>query len=194
MRMVSTSERGRGGWTAVLLAAAMVATSVLVATPAAQAATVEARGEAKPTVTVRPGGPGTYAVGDTVATIERVPSSPRPAGDDDPQIYPGWDVCAFEMYGYRGWVICRMDWSAITWVSGTDTYEEVFVIGTDWSVWHIWRGSGGWKSLGGRALAEIGNGAFADVNPVRAMTFGLDADLWCRYRGTGNWAGGWSRC
>lgn len=48
-------------------------------------------------------------------------------------------------YGYTGWIPCGTTTAYIPWPDGF----EWFVIGNDWSVYHIWPGAVGWQYLGG---------------------------------------------
>jgi hypothetical protein len=70
----------------------------------------------------------------------------------------------------------------------------VFVIGTDWSVWHAWSGSGGWHSLGGQAERFTSSGVFQwSSDPYAIRVYGTDGNQWCDNGGSPNW-GGWNLC
>jgi hypothetical protein len=78
-------------------------------------------------------------------------------------------------YGYTGHRVCNFDISTINWGGGN---IETFVVGTDYSIWHIWLNSGGWHSLGGLASAFEPNGAnrWFSATQVGVWTFGVGFD------------------
>jgi hypothetical protein len=99
--------------------------------------------------------------------------------------------CPFPAYGYVGRYICEYAVTSIDWGGGN---KEYFVVGTDFSIWHIWLNSGGWHSLGGLASAFEPNGAFAFARStpsgvkVGVWTYGTDRAKWCR---DWPWTGWW---
>lgn len=99
--------------------------------------------------------------------------------------------CAVSEYGYTGYRICGFVPSQVKYSNGDIEY---FVVGTNYAVFHIWRGASGWKSLGGVARPTTPNGAYSFTSPVGVATIGTDNRYWCRYRGDGSWSGGWSLC
>jgi hypothetical protein len=100
--------------------------------------------------------------------------------------------CAIKRHNHTGYRICEMSWDYYDWGRGN---VETFVVGTNFQIYHIWKGASGWKSLGGKALAAAGNGVGVFTSPrFGVVTIGTDGNGWCRYRGNGNWAGGWKRC
>lgn len=81
------------------------------------------------------------------------------------------------VYGYTGRRVCGFDYSAY---SRGGSNLEWFVVGGDYAIWHIWPGSGGWRSLGGVARSAAPNGAYATRSPVGVKTRGTDNAWWCR--------------
>ncbi len=96
------------------------------------------------------------------------------------------DACPVTAYGYTGYAICDFIYSTYDWGGGN---LEYFVVGTDYQIWHAWKGSGGWHSLGGQASRATPNGAYAYAKGV--ATYGTDRNLWCRDH---PWTNGWRRC
>ena len=99
--------------------------------------------------------------------------------------------CPFQRYGYTGRVVCGYDITYINWGGGN---LEYFVVGTDFSIWHIWLNSGGWHWLGGLASAFPPNGAYAYTGSWKGVsTYGVDVyrSLWCF---DWPWTGGWYLC
>jgi hypothetical protein len=95
-------------------------------------------------------------------------------------------ACAVTAYGYTGYAICDFLASNLDWGGGN---VEYFVVGTDYAIWHAWKGSGGWHSLGGQAAHATPNGAYA--YPYGVSTYGTDGRLWCRDH---PWTTGWRLC
>ncbi|MFE5325469.1 hypothetical protein ACFRCG_03485 [Embleya sp. NPDC056575] len=102
--------------------------------------------------------------------------------------------CGVEAYGHKGRTLCPSQAFAYDWGGGNIEY---FVVGTNYAIYHIWKNSGGWKSLGGtsnrhtvvvRDAREKGKG-------LGAWTIGTDGNCWWRPRGDhGEWPGSWRRC
>lgn len=98
-------------------------------------------------------------------------------------------------YGGRRYCNYNIGWNRFS--NGT---EQVYVIGTDYSVWTRWITAGGtlsgWVSLGGevkpgdfRSVTMTGTGNVPTVNVI-----GTDSRWWCRTRATsGSWSA-WARC
>lgn len=61
-------------------------------------------------------------------------------------VSPDFQGCAVSAFGYAGQKICSTQ-TYTHIVNGVST--EMFVIGTDWAVWHAWPGSGGWHECNG---------------------------------------------
>ncbi|MFH8411019.1 hypothetical protein ACH4FX_40550 [Streptomyces sp. NPDC018019] len=99
-------------------------------------------------------------------------------------------ACAIDAYGHRGYRVCGFAYFRYNWGGGN---YEYFVVGTNYQIYHIWKGASGWKSLGGRARTATPNGAYA-TDPVGVATVGTDNNCWWRPRGNGSWPGGWRRC
>lgn len=95
-------------------------------------------------------------------------------------------ACPVEAYGYRGTMICEFGWNYIEHPSGI----EFFVIGTNFAVYHAWPGSGGWRSLGGRARAAEPNGVVVIANRTIGI-IGTNGAPYCR---DWPWSSGWYRC
>ncbi|MEN3613148.1 hypothetical protein AAH979_26795 [Plantactinospora sp. ZYX-F-223] len=100
--------------------------------------------------------------------------------------------CATTVYGYTGYRICEFEWFYVTHSNGSNEY---FVIGTNYAVFHIWPGSGGWKSLGGKARKATPNGAYfvTDTGYYGVRTIGTDNWSWCRFNLHGSWSS-WDTC
>jgi opacity protein-like surface antigen len=96
-------------------------------------------------------------------------------------------ACAITVYGYTGYRICEFDYFSYNWGGGN---YEYFVVGTNYAIYHIWKGSGGWKSLGGQASRYAPNGTYP-TTPTGVATYGTDENLWCR---AWPWTSGWHRC
>jgi hypothetical protein len=147
------------------LAAGAVAVTFLLSTVSAAAAapskTSASVGGAAKLVAVR-----TYHATDT-----------QTAGNTSPQ-----SVCLEKLspYGYDGWRVCDFDWFANVYSDGNIEY---FVVGSDFAIWHIWRNSGGWKSLGGHAKETLPNGVYEydAASGFGITTIGAnDGKWWCR--------------
>lgn len=98
--------------------------------------------------------------------------------------------CPINRYGYDGYRICEFESWYLDWGGGN---VEYFVVGTDYAIWHIWQGSGGWHSLGGQAQRQTPNGAytFSRGGIAGVWTWGTDGNPWCR---NWPWTSGWYRC
>lgn len=96
------------------------------------------------------------------------------------------EVCKLTRYGYQGNTICGFSTAQIKHNNGT---YEYFLVGTNYAIYHIWPGSGGWKSLGGKAYPVPPNGVYASGYTIR--TIGTDKKYYCR---TWPWTAGWRRC
>lgn len=109
-------------------------------------------------------------------------------------VVPAFSSCPVSAFGYAGQKIC-----------GTTEYDhpgidgrvaEVFVIGTNWQIWHAWQGSNGWHSLGGVAQHSSTNGVFLwSLSPFAIKTHGNDSSgtWYCDNWGVPSW-GGWHPC
>lgn len=108
---------------------------------------------------------------------------PGTEADGDPSTL---SVCEVIVYGYRGSRICEFTWSYLDHPSGK---REYFVVGANYHIYHIWDGSGGWHSLGGRARAATPNGAYSYHYGVE--TYGTNNALYCR---NWPWTARWFQC
>jgi hypothetical protein len=98
-------------------------------------------------------------------------------------------ACAITRYGYTGYEVCGYGHSALDWGGGN---VETFVVGTNYEIYHIWKGSGGWKSLGGQSSRSNSYGAQVYNYPVNGVaTVGTNNLLYCR---DWPWSSGWFRC
>ena len=153
-----------------------------------------------------------FAVGDTfggettqrAATPQKQAAAPekRAAASEKPvsvQTFPGTDtdgdpsrnsVCPIDVDGKRGYRICEFQYFRYEWKNGS---LEYFVVGTGYSVWHAWTGSGGWKGLGGSVRYETPNGTW-DTDPAGVATVSPGHNCWWRPRGNGEWPGSWRLC
>ncbi|MGW8377926.1 hypothetical protein [Streptomyces sp. ODS28] len=113
--------------------------------------------------------------------------------------YPGTDVdgddsvnnpCPIKLYGYTGRRICEFQYFRYDWGDGN---LEYFVVGTNYSVWHIWKGADGWKNLGGTARTEEPNGTY-DTDPPGVATVSPGHNCWWRPWDGGSWPGTWRLC
>lgn len=107
-------------------------------------------------------------------------------------VSPAFSSCSISFFGYAGAYICD---TGVLFRQDSSGLEEVFVIGTNWQIWHAWPGSNGWHSLGGAAQQEApGNGVYQwSSNPYAIYTYGTDGRQWCDNWGTPTW-GGWHLC
>ncbi len=95
-------------------------------------------------------------------------------------------------YG-NGETPCGYVYSWVTYSSGA---QEWFAVGTDYHIYHIWQGSGGWRSLGGTAENTSGNGVWAVYDgdsDVWIYTIGTNNEYYCSTRGIPNWSR-WTVC
>lgn len=96
-------------------------------------------------------------------------------------------ACAITEYGYAGEYICGFNVLPVA----HDGLTEYFVVGTDYAIWHIWPGSGGWHSLGGKARKATPNGVYLEgivsTDSWGIYTYGTDNHTWCN-----NWGIPWS--
>jgi hypothetical protein len=106
---------------------------------------------------------------------------------------PDFSSCGINFFGYAGAYIC--DTGVLFRYQANGALEEVFVIGTNWQIWHAWPGSNGWQSLGGAAQQTVpNNGVYQwSSNPYAIYTYGTDGRQWCDNWGTPAW-GGWHLC
>lgn len=99
--------------------------------------------------------------------------------------------CAITAYGHTGYRICEFDMSVVDHGGGN---LEYFVIGTNYAMYHIWRNSNGWRSLGGEADRQTPNGAYAystGGGGFGVSMFGTNDALYCR---DWPWTSPWRRC
>lgn len=160
--MLSRTSRP-SNWAAHVLGIAVLALALFVAVASPAGAESTARQDVVPQATVT-----------TVAGADH--------GDDASTL----SSCAITKYGYTGYRICEFDYSYIDRGNG---HIEWFVVGTNYAIYHIWPGSGGWKSLGGRARTATPNGAYAYLYGVQ--TIGTNHYWYCR---DWPWGSGWYRC
>jgi hypothetical protein len=109
------------------------------------------------------------------------------AGTDGPSTNAN---CGITRYGYSGVRICEFDYFDRVWSSGN---IETFVVGSNYAIWHIWAGSGGWRTLGGQARVQTPNGALPSNVYLGVRTVGTDHFWWCRYWSATAWSP-WQRC
>jgi hypothetical protein len=171
-----------------LLAAAVTIGALASAVPAASASTSAA--SAAPTVTM-------FKV--TKTGIQPV-SSTENAGalgklSASPAVAPACQIIAF---GYTGYAPC--DTYGYLYAYPADnphgTYE-MFIIGTNYKIYHAWPGGGGFRSLGGLASNASGNGVdlfgtYSNGLPIVDM-YGTNGLLYCDAWGAPNWSG-WHQC
>lgn len=127
------------------------------------------------------------ATGKKPLSVVHVPGDKAKAGSTDSAAASS---CPIKVHGYAGKRVCGFDYFYYDWGGGN---HEYFVVGTNYSVFHAWRGSGGWKPLGGKARKTAPNGAYA-TSPTGVATIGTDNRCWWRPRGNGSWPGSWRRC
>ncbi|WP_030670227.1 hypothetical protein [Streptomyces rimosus] len=102
-------------------------------------------------------------------------------------------AAACQVPGHGGSYICEY---GIAWQTFPNGGKQVFVVGTDFSVWTRYGFEGGdwsnWESMGGVARSGVridGNGTW---NPTISVV-GSDGVRWYRHRlDTGSWTG-WSK-
>jgi hypothetical protein len=102
------------------------------------------------------------------------------------------DSCPVTEYGYTGQRLCAYGWTYLDRGNGN---LEYFVIGTNYAVYHIWKGASGWKSLGGQTSRTIVYGAVAyaytDGSGSGVSTYGTNNLQYCR---DWPWTADWYRC
>jgi hypothetical protein len=128
----------------------------------------------------------TAHAGDAVAALSRADALKNRS------VSPGFSACEIDYFGYVGYYICD---TGVLFRQDSAGLEEVFVIGTNWQIWHAWPGSNGWQSLGGAAQQEApGNGVYQwSSDPYAIYTYGTDGQEWCDNWGIPAW-GGWHLC
>jgi hypothetical protein len=135
-------------------------------------------------------GLGALAAPASAATLHEAPAA-HVSELKNQSVRPDFQGCPVSAFGYAGQMICGTN-DLDHYVNGSVT--EVFVIGTDWSVWHAWSGSGGWHSLGGQAERSTSGGVFQwSSAPYAFWVYGTDGNQWCDNWGSPNW-GGWYLC
>jgi len=165
-----------------VLAIAIAAAAVL-APPAAMAADhhdgpVATTGTASTTSTL------TVIRSDRTMTTTAMPAVTSDAGIND--------ACPYTVGSYTGYYICGTD---IIWFQHTNGIWEVFVVGTNQAVYHIWqRYVGdpvwtGWRSLGGKAI----DGVWLWNYTPTIYVIGTDYRYWCNRWGAAAWSG-WYHC
>lgn len=159
---------------------ALVLTTTLASAPAAVQAGPSRADAAKSDIVRVVVMPGTPAAGSAA-------QDSSPDGD-----MTTLSSCATTVYGYTGYRICEFEWFYVTHANGSNEY---FVIGTNYAVFHIWPGSGGWKSLGGKARKATPNGTYfvTDTGYYGVRTIGTDNWSWCRFNIYGTWSS-WATC
>jgi hypothetical protein len=180
--------RGQGPGRRILSRTVAVTFLVLtVATPAASPAAADPgadRSDAPAAGAVQPGS-GATSVASTQAHHGTLSAGVVLSADPD--------GCPITRYGYTGRYVCSHGYRYIDRGGGN---EEWFVVGTDFSIWHIWLNSGGWHSLGGLASAFTPNGAylwFSANGTMGVWTIGAEPErrAWCR---AWPWTSGWQLC
>lgn len=174
-------------------AAAVAAALALGALAAPASAATLSAGASGPRSQASASAMPTALYGMTAAHAGNAAAAPSGAGVlRSPSASPDFSSCGINFFGYAGAYIC--DTSVLFRYDGNGDLEEVFVIGTNWAVWHAWPGSNGWHSLGGAAQQISDNGVSQwSSNPYAIWTFGTDGHEWCDNWGTPTW-GGWHRC
>jgi hypothetical protein len=164
-----------------LAIAALVGVTTLASVPAA----------------VQAGPPEADVANSDVVRVRVMPGTGAAAGSASPDAQADGGAttlssCATTAYGYTGYRICEFVWFVVEHRNGS---EEWFVIGTNYAVWHIWPGSGGWKSLGGTARRATPNGTYfvTDTGFYGVRTIGTDNWSWCRFNIYGAWSS-WDTC
>ncbi len=99
-------------------------------------------------------------------------------------------VCDVSEYGYAGKMLCGYGRDSVNWGNGNIEY---FVIGTNYAIFHIWKGSGGWHSLGGQTSRtdHFGVRAWHSSDQTGIETIGTDGACWDRFW---PWTDGWDGC
>ena len=135
-------------------------------------------------------GLGALAAPASAATLREAPAA-HVSEPGNQSAGPDFQGCPVSAFGYAGQMICGTN-DLNHYVNGMVT--EVFVIGTDWSLWHAWSGSGGWHRLGGQAERSTSSGVFQwSGDPYAIRVYGTDGNQWCDNRGSRNWRG-WYLC
>ena len=137
-------------------------------------------------------GAGTASTTSMVTTIKTdrtVTTSSTPTIAPDTGITAS---CAYTVGAYTGYYICGTD---IIWFQHTNGIWEVFVVGTNRAVWHIWQRYlndsvwTGWRSLGGVA----NDGVWLWNYTPTIYVLGTDNRYWCNRWGAAAWSG-WFHC
>ncbi|WP_213455507.1 hypothetical protein [Rhizomonospora bruguierae] len=173
---------GRQVWRGLAVGALVGATILAAAPTAAQAGPSDTAKNDIVKVVVIPGTNSTGAASRSAA--------PAAAPDGDVTIL---SKCAVTEYGYTGYRICEFDWLAVYKSNGS---VEYFVVGTNYAIFHIWPGSGGWKSLGGKASSWAPNGVYyltVSGGDYGVWTYGTDERPWCTINASGRWTS-WFSC
>jgi hypothetical protein len=106
--------------------------------------------------------------------------------------------CLISVGHYTGGLICGTNALTEFWSYGQGQYrEEVFIVGWDSAIWHIWQrypgdpAWSGWYSLGGGALNGVWQ--YNSLNIIEIT--GLDSNPWCDAPAASpsGWSG-WYQC
>jgi hypothetical protein len=161
-----------------LLAAAVTVGALASAVPAASASTSATSGApAVTTSATTASGLGSFAPTGSAGALGTQTVSPAACGD----------ITAF---GYAGKEICGY---SPLWFTYPDGHQEVFVVGTNYAVFHAWSGSNGWHSLGGTAISDVyGWGTFDGGKPIIEVV-GTNGLWYCDAWGSPSWTG-WFLC
>ena len=160
---------------AALLAASALAGGALAVMPAAEAS-------AAPSPQPVP-----YANSGLANSGEEIDAATASTPGSVRQNSDGW--CHFTNWG--GTFYCYPDvLDAVYWVK-PDGYPQVFVIGSDKSVWTRWSsasGTSGWKDYGGTCRPNYGLTASSSGWRITVACVGTDSAWWHRTRNAdGNW-------
>lgn len=104
-------------------------------------------------------------------------------------------TCPITRGNYTGRTFCF--WQ-ITELEKSNGIKELFIIGTDYAVWHIWQRFSGdgvwsdWHKLGGETKEGAENGVWARFidsarRDARVVIWGTDSRRWCKDRYESTW-------
>lgn len=121
----------------------------------------------------------------------RIVSSERLAPQQGNRTAQADSFCPITVGAYSGGYICGTTVLEVLWSDGR---YEIFIVGEDRAIWHIFQRFpgdqtwSGWYSMGGGA----NNGVFLANNTPTIWIVGLDNNPWCDTSTPGKTPSGWS--
>jgi hypothetical protein len=168
-------------------AAAVTVGALLSTAPAASATILPTASDAHSFAT------NTLTAQDNARAAGAAVSSYRVGAAQSQSVTPD-SACPVSAFGYGGEAVCG---SVAMTYKYPDSHQEAFIIGINYAIWHAWKGSNGWHSLGGTARAASPTGVwlagtFNSGKPI-IDTYGTNNGVYCDNWGSPAWSG-WYAC